>query len=131
MRPAFRTRKLSNCQVRPEQPPMKLSVSSKLNVRCLNPTPVSKLNVRFKTQRPLQNSTSVSFKLNVRSNRPSGDSNFCHRKIRRASLCPLLHHRRPYITKAKLSSSRSMTGREHPAISTRPAASMAACAETP
>ncbi|MGA8301378.1 MAG: hypothetical protein WB817_17980, partial [Terriglobales bacterium] len=33
---------------------MKLSVSSKLNVRCLNPTPVSKLNVRFKTQRPFQ-----------------------------------------------------------------------------
>ncbi len=36
-----------------------------------------------------------------------------------------------YITSARLSSSRSSTGREQPAISTRPAASIAACGETP
>lgn len=36
-----------------------------------------------------------------------------------------------YITSAKLSNSRSRTGRAQPAISTRPAASMAAWGETP
>src|SRR6266446_924333 len=45
--------------------------------------------------------------------------------------CVLLTLRKPHITSARPSSSRCSTGREHPEISTRPAASIAACCETP
>jgi len=36
-----------------------------------------------------------------------------------------------YITSARFSNSNCRTGKEHPAISTRPAASRAACGDTP